>query len=388
MPTSDTPEQHLAVFGGSGSGKTVLLSSFYGATQQPEFWSTSHVEVNASDTGQGHRLLKNYNGMRDRGIEPLQTRRHREVYDFSVRLRKAKAASRSALFDAFRLVWHDYPGEWFEASFDAEQEQRRVDTFRDLLRSDIAILLVDGQQLLDHVGEEERYLRTLFGGVKNLLRSIERELLDDGQRLVQFPRIWILALSKADLLPDMDVFAFRDLLVDKALDDLNELRSVLGEFVESPEALDLGEDFLRLSSAKFEPGKIEVTERTGVDLILPLAATLPLERHVQWIEQRRAGGEVAVELAESVGPFALALIGRAVGALAKVKGPVGFIATLLATKQAKKVMADAVKLAGEQLRLKHDAALAEHDFMSATLTEYRIALERAEAERVLLLSKK
>lgn len=81
-----------------------------------------------------------------------------------------------------------------------------------------------------------------------------------------------------------------------------------------------------------------------------------------------SGGEVAVELAESVGPFALALIGRAVGALAKVKGPVGFIATLLATKQAKKVMADAVKLAGEQLRLKHDAALAEHDFMSATLT--------------------
>jgi hypothetical protein len=189
--------------------------------------------------------------------------------------------------------------------------------------------------------------------VKNLLRSIERELLDDGQRLVQFPRIWILALSKADLLPDMDVFAFRDLLVDKALDDLNELRTVLREFVESPEALDIGEDFLRLSSAKFEPGKIEVTERTGVDLILPLAATLPLERHVHWIEQRRAGGEVAVELAESVGPFALALIGRAVSALAKVKGPVGFIATLLATKQAKKVMADAVKLAGEKLRSPH-----------------------------------
>ena len=30
-------EQHIAVFGESGSGKTVLLSSFYGATQEPQF---------------------------------------------------------------------------------------------------------------------------------------------------------------------------------------------------------------------------------------------------------------------------------------------------------------------------------------------------------------
>lgn len=29
-------EQHVAVFGESGSGKTVLVSSFHGATQEPE----------------------------------------------------------------------------------------------------------------------------------------------------------------------------------------------------------------------------------------------------------------------------------------------------------------------------------------------------------------
>jgi len=30
-------EQNLAVFGAGGSGKTVLLSSFYGASQEPSF---------------------------------------------------------------------------------------------------------------------------------------------------------------------------------------------------------------------------------------------------------------------------------------------------------------------------------------------------------------
>ena len=58
-------EQHIAVFGESGSGKTVLVSSFYGATQEPEFLKSSLFDVTADDTGQGHRLHANYLGMKD-----------------------------------------------------------------------------------------------------------------------------------------------------------------------------------------------------------------------------------------------------------------------------------------------------------------------------------
>ena len=58
-------EQHIAVFGESGSGKTVLVSSFYGATQEPEFWNSSLFNVTADDTGQGHQLHANYLGMKD-----------------------------------------------------------------------------------------------------------------------------------------------------------------------------------------------------------------------------------------------------------------------------------------------------------------------------------
>ena len=88
-------------------------------------------------------------------------------------------------------------------------------------------LLVDGQRLLDNAGEEERYLKSLLGSFRTGLLRLKDQLLEDGKPLVRFPRIWILALSKADLLPDLDVFGFRDLVISKASDDLGELRKVL-----------------------------------------------------------------------------------------------------------------------------------------------------------------
>lgn len=53
---------------------------------------------------------------------------------------------------------------------------------------------------------------------------------------------------------------------------------MLAGFVGSSAALSVGEDFLLLSSAKFGADKIEVTERVGLELILPLAAILPFQR--------------------------------------------------------------------------------------------------------------
>src|SRR3954453_6656942 len=108
-------EQHIAVFGESGSGKTVLVSSFYGATQEPQFLKSSLFHVTADDAGQGHRLHANYLGMRDSARTPTQTRFSSTPYAFSVKLRdKDVNASGPKPFDALRLVWHDYPGEWFE----------------------------------------------------------------------------------------------------------------------------------------------------------------------------------------------------------------------------------------------------------------------------------
>lgn len=367
-------EQHLAVFGESGSGKTVLVSSFYGATQEPQFLKSSLFDVTADDAGQGHRLHGNYLGMKNLGRRPETTRFSSTPYPFSVKLRdKSAKAHSSKPFDALRLVWHDYPGQWFEQDVTGEEAERRVATFKSLLGSDVALLLVDGQRLLDHAGEEERYLKSLLVSFKTGLLRLEDQILEDGKPLVKFPRIWILALSKADLLPELDVFGFRDLVIQKASDDLGELRKVLQGLVDSPDALAVGEDFVRLSSAKFEPNRIEVTERIGLDLVLPLAAMLPFERHIKWAEQKQIPMKVLEELLDGLGPLAAALTGKT-----KFAGPKDWAVALVRKRALNAAMRAALKLGAEQLRKMYSEALANKDYMTAVLTRFRLDLEEAE----------
>ncbi len=383
MQLSRVLEQHIAVFGESGSGKTVLVSSFYGATQEPQFLRSSLFDVTADDTGQGHQLHANYLGMKD-SHRPETTRFSSTPYAFSVKLRdKGSKADSLKPFVALRLVWHDYPGEWFEEDLsDPEVAQRRVATFKSLLGSDVAFLLVDGQRLLDNAGEEERYLKSLLGSFRTGLLRLVDQLLEDRKPLVRFPRIWVLALSKADLLPELDVFGFRDLVISKASADLGELRKVLEGIVDSPDALAVGEDFVRLSSAKFEPNRIEVTERIGLDLVLPLAAMLPFERHIKWVEQKQIGAKVVEELLGGAGALAAALIGKA-----KFAGTKSRLLALVGRGAVNAAMSAAFKLR-DQLTKMNSEALAKQDCMAAVLTRFRLDLDLGEEKRVLLRSKK
>jgi hypothetical protein len=372
-------EQHIAVFGESGSGKTVMLSSFYGGTQEASFLQKSLFDVTADSTGEGHRLHSNYLGMRDSAQRPAANKLQSTSYSFSLKLKNQDSNAKQ--FDALRLVWHDYPGEWFEQDVSgAEEARRRSDTFKALLGSDVALLLVDGQRLLDNAGEEERYLKSVLASFRTGLLRLRDELLEDGNPLVKFPRIWIVALSKADVLPELDVFGFRDLIIKKAVDDLDELRRVLQGFVQDPEALSVGEDFMLLSSAKFEPNVIKVNERIGLDLILPIAAMVPFERHVKWAAQKQLGTKVLAELLGGAGALAAAMLGKGKGA-----GLVGKLAKLAVVTAAMKA---AVQLAGDKLKEKHDEARANHNDMAAVLTGFRLDLEKGEEEQVLLLSKK
>ena len=385
-------EQHVAVFGESGSGKTVLVSSFFGATQEGQF-ENDVWDLVADDAGQGNRLYQNYLGMREYAKPPMATRFANTTYYFQVKLRSGDAAiEKKRPFDVLRLAWHDYPGEWFDSSPEsAEESRRRTDTFRSLLRSDVAVLLVDGQKLLDHVGEEERYLKALFGSFRQNLLRLKDDLLNEG-RLVEFPRIWVLALSKADLLESWDVNTFRDLVILKAAESVEQLRSTVAEFVETPEALSIGEDFALLSSADFtlqadknQPAKIDVSRRVGVDLILPVASLLPLERRVQWqqrmdipwrvLNSLADGAEVlAAGLSDGKSPLVqrwLARLGRSNEKAAKL------------AEQALPYLADAASLAGPKLRELNQQAQGQHDRLKAMLTGFKIDLEQGHADKVI-----
>lgn len=383
MRRSRALEQHIAVFGESGSGKTVMLSSFYGAAQEPDYLRENLFHVVADDFGQGNRLHRNYLGMKNAVQLPDQNRFSATSYSFSVKLKDGADAEamKSRPFDALRLVWHDYPGEWFEEDVSGPEEAlRRISAFKDLLSSDIALLLVDGQRLLDHSGEEERYLKSLFTNFRNGLLSLKDDLLEEGKPLSEFPRIWIMALSKSDLLPDMDVFAFRDLLVEKASDDVDELRRVIAGLVESNDALSVGEDFMLISSAKFEPGRIEVTKRIGLELILPLAALLPFERHVRWAQLKLLPGRVGEKLVTK-GAVPL-MVAALLGTKSKRAGKIGLVLSLLNPD----VVNDAANLAGDKLRALNADALARRDYLKATLTQFKIDLEKAEDQKIFLRS--
>ena len=158
---------------------------------------------------------------------------------------------------------------------------------------------------------------------------------------------------------------------------------VLAGLIDSPEPLSVGEDFLLPSSARFEPDKIDVTKRIGLDLVLPLAAIFPFERHIQWVGQKQIGAKVAEELLGGTASLATALIGKV-----KFVGPKGFVASKLADKTVGSAVALAADLSAEQLRKLNSEAKAKQDYMTAVLTGFGLDLDMAEDDRVLLRSRR
>lgn len=384
-------EQQIAVFGESGSGKTVLLSSFFGPTEEEGFGQRNLYDVVADDAGQGATLFQNFLGMRNAARVPDPNKFRSTSYSFSIRKAKGLPASAGprATFDALRLIWHDYPGEWFEQDVDGEEADRRVDVFRTLLGSDVAVLLVDAQRLIDNEGQEEAYLKSLFRNYRTGIENLSDKILDDGKPLTVFPRIWIVALSKWDLLPEIDAHRFKELIVEKAAGDLNRLRETIASMVDAPTALTVGEDFLLLSSAKFSPGHIELTQRVGVDLMLPIAAALPLERHVQWINSKKLPHAVTERLLDNAGIISTALIAVAPFLLkVKLPGPLTLLAPILARALSKDALEKFVDLGRAKLEEVRKQALEHHDYLTAVLTRFRIDLQDAEKAKVLLRSLK
>jgi hypothetical protein len=379
-------EQHIAVFGGSGSGKTVLVSSFYGAAQEQSFSQESLFHVIADDISQGTLLHQNYLGMKNSARVPVLTRFAATPYAFTIKLKDQGDAKtvRARPFDALRLVWHDYPGEWFEEELSSATEvERRLQTFRSLLRSDVALVLVDGQKLLDNAGEEEKYLKSLFWGLRDGILRLKDDLLDEGEPLIEFPRIWIIALSKADRHPNLDAHGFRDLIVEKAGTDLTALHGVLKGMVKIPDALSMGEDYMLLSSARFEPGKIEVAERVGLDLLLPVASLLPLERLIQWSERLDIPRKWLDQLADNADALAAGLAGASAitGVLTKVPkiGPtLGRVALPALTA--------AIKLGLPKIKAANAEARANKDHLTTVLTQFRLDLEQGVTDGLLVKS--
>jgi hypothetical protein len=200
--------------------------------------------------------------------------------------------------------------------------------------------------------------------------------------LAQFPRIWVIALSKADLHPELDVHAFHDLVVEKAAGDVSLLQDTLKAFVQIPEALSIGEDFMLLSSARFESGKIEVTQRVGLDLILPVACMLPLERVAQWARRFDIPVKVLGGLVDNAEELA-AVLGAGAAFAAKFLAKVPRVGPLLG-KIALPALLVVVDLGTSKIEEVHAQAIADRDYLKATLTQFRLDLYRGVNDNLLV----
>lgn len=383
MRSSRVKDQHIAVFGASGSGKTVLVSSFYGAANKQSFERDHVYQVVADDTGQGNRLRQNFLGMKNDAVAPQATRFSSAAYKFTLRPKGGGASdtAKASRVTPLRFVWHDYPGEWFEEEPDsADEKDRRVAMFRTLLRSDVALLLVDGQKLLEHRGSEGPYLTNLFWGIRDALSGMRDDLLADGP-IVDFPRIWVIALSKADLHEDLDVCDFQDLVIQRAAGEVEALGEELRRLVSAPEALSLGEDFLLLSSAKFEPGAIDVSRRVGLDLLLPVAWMLPVERLAQWHHRLQVPRKVAEGFAQNADAFADLILKS--GPLKDLLGRIPRVGPL-AGRVVPGALAGLARLGGESLQKVNADAKESGDYLVDLVSQFKIDLEAGVENGVLV----
>jgi len=383
-------DQKIAIFGESGSGKTVLTASFYGSMQQEEFHKHSLLWASADSASDNGSLMHTYLEMKEDAVAPPYTRFNFKSYGFTFKPSNGGIGKGGQPAGLLRLVWDDYPGEWFEQDpSSATEEQRRIESFKTLVTSDVAFILVDGQKLIDYEGEEERYFKKIFTDMSQALLKAEDQILEGGKPLVRFPRIWVLALSKADLHPNLDVHGFRNLAIKKAASGIDDFRKIIERYVESPEALSVCEDFLLLSSAKFTPGKIDVSTRTGVDLILPLAALLPLQHALQWQEKKTANKRVMKVLLEASGSLVLAL-GFMQKWLKKGKGKGGAkaAAAIGALLAASALIEFTTEQAKDRLEAMMKDAVERGSFFEAVIARFAYDLAEAEEKGILLRSRR
>lgn len=251
----EIPELRFAVFGGSGSGKTTLISSYYGNQQDDDFEELHKYKLNADKPDLGNLLLQNYFNL-EKGVFPHGTDKFVE-YSFGLKVKDLPGT-------CMKIKWFDYPGGWWETSpADEAEGQARQTAFKNLLECHVGILLIDGVR---YQKEGINYVRYLFDQFKNEIDKIIDSLAATGNPLTDFPKQWILAISKSDQLsPDNTVKNICKTIVSGAASQINGVGKVINSD-------SFGCQYLLLSSVKGSDSKIEnAHENIGLTLIAPIA---------------------------------------------------------------------------------------------------------------------
>jgi hypothetical protein len=274
------PEVRVALFGMKGAGKTTLLASYFGNQQRNAFEERHGYRLEAADAAQGSVLLSRYYRL-EGGDFPIGTDGF-DTLRFGLKVHDLPTPS-------LDVVWYDYPGGWWETapSDEAERDARRQALER-LLDSHAAILLVDTERYL---AEGLTYVRSLLDQFRAEIRRIVNELSALG-KAPDFPEQWLIAFSKADLLPARTTaLTLAQELREGAADQLLGIQKAVGG--EST----FGLEFLLLSAVRGDGRRVlDAHQSLGLTAIAPLVLLGALSRVAEKTGRGKVWGTLATAL--------------------------------------------------------------------------------------------
>jgi hypothetical protein len=187
------------------------------------------------------------------------------------------------------VVWYDYPGGWWETapSDEAERDARRK-ALELLLDSHAAILLIDSQRYL---AEGMTYARSVLDQFRAEIRRIVNELSALG-KAPEFPEQWLIAFSKADLLPERTTaLTLAQELREGAADQLLGVQKAVGG------SSSFGTEFLLLSAVRGDGRRVlDAHQSLGLTTIAPLVLLGALSRVAEKTGRGRVWGTLATAL--------------------------------------------------------------------------------------------
>ncbi|MNR82478.1 hypothetical protein D3C72_132370 [compost metagenome] len=361
MTTNQSPLRlNIAVVGASQSGKTTLISSFYGHQCTNAFESEHGYQLMIRDSTQGDRLLANYYGMRDNGRFPAASSFFDEyVFDVEV---QGKAADQG-----LELHWFDYPGAFWSTNFDGA-DLDVLKHLKTLLQAHVGFLLIDGKAYLEGGGN---YLNSYFSQFRDYVRRVLSRLEAMGEPVSEFPRIWVLAMTKADLFgPDFTAHKLSQEIENVAATSLRDLGTVIGS-----KDGGLGKRVMLLSSVQSEDGrKVTSTSSYGLDLMAPLALQAMSDEMFKALQSLIPANAPFKEQLEKLLPFVLSNFPQAIDAVELAMGP-KFPAWLRVLLGNLKPM---VLAKVEDIERQHKEALKQRKMLESTLLGMKVTLEKSD----------